>query len=287
MRPMAFAARIRRPPWVRILGWGLLLWLAAIAGLAITEDPILLPSVVLLGSFLVPVAAIFWFVQRRGESELDASRLLLAFFAAGVLGLLAAAALETYLLPHRVFPNLWVGLIEEGVKGAGIVLLARGLNRYLVRDGVLLGTTVGLGFGAFEASGYTLSYGWDSGAFSLHEMVSEEVLRAGIAPFCHGVWSGLLGGSLFAAKRRITRGVVGTYLGVSVLHALWDASSNAAVFVTVLVAGTKAQKDGLPSDLPVPGAVEPQWLLGTVQWTVMIAVALLGVLLLRRVWHRA
>jgi protease PrsW len=282
---MAFAARTRRPPWVRILGWGLLLWAAATAALAVTEDPILLPSVVLLGSFLVPVAAIFWFVQRRGASELDAPRLLLAFFAAGVLGLLAAAALETWLLPHRVFPNLWVGLIEEGVKGAGILLLARGLARHLVRDGILLGTTVGLGFGAFEASGYTLSYAWDSGAFSLEEMVSEEVLRAVIAPFCHGVWSGLLGGSLFAAKRRVTPSVVGTYLGVSALHALWDASSNAAVLVTVLLAGTQAQRDGLLGEIPAPGAVSPQWLLGTVQWAVMIAVALAGVLLLRRRWR--
>jgi RsiW-degrading membrane proteinase PrsW (M82 family) len=282
---MAFAARINRPPWMRILGWGLLLWLAAVAALAATEDAILLPSVVLLGSFLVPVSAIFWFVQRRGESELDASRLLLAFFAAGVLGLLAAAALETFLHPARLAPNLWVGLVEEGVKGTGIFVLARGLVRYSVSDGVLLGTTVGLGFGAFEASGYTLTYAFNSGAFSLHEMISEEVLRAVIAPFCHGVWSGLLGAAIFAAHRRFTVGVLLTYLGVSVLHSIWDASSNAAVLVTVLVAGTPEQRDRLPGDLPTPGAVSPQWLLGAVQWSVMIAVAIVGVLLLRRRWE--
>jgi RsiW-degrading membrane proteinase PrsW (M82 family) len=283
---MAFAARIPRTPWLQVFGWGLLLWAAATGALALTEDSILLPSVVLLGSFLVPVTAIFWFVQRRGESELDAPRLLLAFFAAGVLGLLTAAVLETWLVPARLMPNLWVGLIEEGAKGVGIMLLARGLTRYSVRDGILLGTTVGLGFGAFEASGYTLSYAFDSGAFSLEEMVSEEVLRAGIAPFCHGVWSGLLGGAIFASKRRLTLGVGLTFLGVAGLHALWDASSNAAVVVTVLIAGTPAQRDELPGELPVPGAVSPQWLLGTVQWTVMILVALAGVALLHRRWQR-
>ena len=282
---MAVAARIPRPAWLRVFGWGLLLWAAAIAALATTEDAILLPSVVLLGSFLVPVTAIFWFVQLRGESELDAPRLLLAFFAAGVLGLLAAAVLETWLPPARLMPNLWVGLIEEGVKGVGIVVLAGGLVRYRVRDGILLGTTVGLGFGAFEASGYTLSYGFDRGAFSLEEMVSEEVLRAVIAPFCHGIWSGLLGGAIFRSRRRLTLGVALTFLGVAALHSLWDASSNAAVLVTVLVAGTPAQREALPGELPVPGAVSPQWLLGTVQWTVMILVALAGVALLRRRWR--
>ena len=68
--------------------------------------------------------------------------------------------LEVWLLPSRLLPNLWVGLIEEGVKAIGVVVLARGLHRYTVRDGILLGTVVGLGFGAFESSGYALSYGF-------------------------------------------------------------------------------------------------------------------------------
>ncbi len=59
---------------------------------------------------------------------------------------------------------------------------------------------VGLGFGAFEASGYTLTYGLHNGEISLHSMISEELLREVIAPFCHGIWTGLLGAAIFAAK---------------------------------------------------------------------------------------
>lgn len=274
--------------WTVVFGTGLALWVAATAGLVATDDNILLPSVVLLGSFLVPVTAIFWFIERDLDSELTGDRLALAFFVAGVLGLLAAAVLETWLLPDRLFPNLWVGLIEEGVKAIGVFVLARGLTRWSVRDGVLLGTTVGLGFGAFETSGYTLTWGVSADTFSLRDMVSEEVLRAVIAPFGHGIWTGLFGAALFAARGRITLGVIGTYLGVSLLHGLWDAGSTVAIVTSVLANGTAEQRAELADwDLPAPASLEPPWVYGTVQWTVMIVVAAVGVAWLRRRWMHA
>jgi RsiW-degrading membrane proteinase PrsW (M82 family) len=273
--------------WRRIFAWGLVLWIAATAALAITEDLILLPSVVLIGSFLVPVTVIFWFADHEGRSELNVRTMLRAFFVAGVLGLIAAAALETWLLPSRLVPNLWVGLIEEAVKGIGIVALSGGLRRYDLRDGLLLGTTVGLGFGAFESAGYTLRFGFVDGQLSLGDLISEELLREVIAPFCHGIWSGLLGAAIFHSRRRPTLLVAATYLGVSVLHAIWDMSSNAAVLVTVLVAGDAAERDALSlRNIPAPGDVTPEWMVGTVQWVLMIVIALIGVVLVRRVWTR-
>lgn len=35
----------------------------------------------------------------------------------------------------------------------------------------------------------------------------------------------------------------------------------------------------------MPSSLDPQWLYGGVQWTVMVAVALLGVLVLRQRWQ--
>lgn len=271
--------------WRIVLGWGLLLWAVATVALAITEDQILLPSVVLIGSFLVPVATIFWFIDHRGDTELEERRLVTAFFVAGVLGMITSAALEVWLVPARLLPNLWVGLIEEGTKGIGIWFMARGLQRFDVRDGILLGTVVGLGFGAFEASGYTLTYGLRNGEISLHAMISEELLREVIAPFCHGVWSGLLGAAIFASRRRLTVGVVLTYLAMSALHALWDSASNAAAVLTVLISGPQELRDALePGHLPFPTDVSPQWLFGTLQWGLMIGVAVVGIALVRRRW---
>ena len=51
--------------WRPVFLYGLALWVLATAALAWTEDSILLPSVVLIGSFLVPVSAIFWGVMPK------------------------------------------------------------------------------------------------------------------------------------------------------------------------------------------------------------------------------
>ena len=74
--------------WLLVLVAGFGLWVASTLALIATEDDVLLPTVVLLGSFLVPVAVIFWFIDHDRSTALSPRRLLLAFFVAGVLGLM-------------------------------------------------------------------------------------------------------------------------------------------------------------------------------------------------------
>ena len=288
MRPTV-ALGVGAHTWRLVFAAGAALWIASTVALVATDDAVLLPTVVLLGSFLVPVTVIFWFLEHDHETVLSPRRLVSAFFIAGVLGLLAAAALEVWLLPSRLLPNVWVGLIEEAVKAIGVVAFAHGLRRYTVRDGIVLGVVVGLGFGAFESSGYALTFGVDGDTFSISDMLSEELLRAVIAPFCHGLWTGLFGAALFAAARdgrlRFTFGVLGAYLGAAALHALWDAASTAGIVVAVLASGDETQRDAVASwVMPPPSTLDDTWLYALVEWTVMIIVAIAGSLLVRRRW---
>ena len=142
--------------WPRVLALGLAAWATACILYFLSDDEIFIPSVILLGSFVVPVTVVFWLLEHREATELQPDRLLTAFLFAGVLGMVASGSLETWLLPGRVFPNLWVGLIEEAAKGIAVALMARGLPAYRARDGLILGATVGFGFAAFETSGYAL-----------------------------------------------------------------------------------------------------------------------------------
>src|SRR3954470_12671663 len=93
------------PAWRLVLVSGTVLWGASILALIATDDEILVPAVVLLGSFLVPVTSIFWVVEHGHHTSLTPARLLAAFFVAGVMGLLVSAVLETWLEPSRIMPN--------------------------------------------------------------------------------------------------------------------------------------------------------------------------------------
>ena len=93
-----------------------------------------------------------------------------------------------------------MGLIEEAVKLAALWLLARRLPRYTMRDGIVLGATVGFGFAAFESAGYAFNALFTAGGLSLLNLVETEVLRGILTPVGHGLWTAILGGRCSASR---------------------------------------------------------------------------------------
>ncbi|HWT92832.1 MAG TPA: PrsW family glutamic-type intramembrane protease [Solirubrobacteraceae bacterium] len=270
--------------WRATLALGLVLWAAAVALFAVTENVIVLPSVILLGSFLVPVVAVEWWWDRRAESALSVPLLARVFLVAGTGGLFAAAALETWLLPGRSIEALWVAGTEETVKLLLVLGAAACVPRLRPLDGLILGATVGFGFAAFESAGYALNAAIRDGDFDFRALVENELLRAVEAPFLHGAWTGAVGGALALGRRRL---VAVTLVAVVVLHALWDASSAAALALVVLLDGDAGQAAALDAGvLPDPRGVSP-WLYGALQNAIQITVALGGALVLRRLYRRA
>ena len=65
----------------------------------VTDDTILVPTVIIVGSFLVPVTMAAFALSRRREGYLTTEEVVLGFLAAGTLGVVTTALLETYLLP--------------------------------------------------------------------------------------------------------------------------------------------------------------------------------------------
>lgn len=142
-----------RRPWRRIFLGGLALWLATVVVTFLAGNPNLVPTLVLLlGSFLVPVTFVAWAFQRRETGEPTPGLILNTFLAGGVLGLLAASLLESYLLRPSWWLFFGVGLIEEAVKLAVLAFLTRHLHVKASRDGIVLGASVGFGFAALETA---------------------------------------------------------------------------------------------------------------------------------------
>ena len=86
------------PRWWLVFPIGLVLWVATVADTFYTNNLILLPTVVLLGSFLVPVTAVVWYLDHDPSPELSPRRIVSAFIFSGVLGALAASVLEFWLV---------------------------------------------------------------------------------------------------------------------------------------------------------------------------------------------
>jgi RsiW-degrading membrane proteinase PrsW (M82 family) len=217
-------ARVQRWRWLAVFLSGLVLWVLSVVVTGLTQNPNLIPTVVLLGSFLVPATAVIYYLDHSGGTTVSGQRVFLAFLYGGVLGVLAASVLEAWLLQNGPLVYVGVGLIEELVKLLALVLVALGIRHFIASDGIVLGAAVGFGFAALESSGYALDALFTPNGLSLTSLVFAEVLRGVLAPVGHGLWTGILGGALFAAaaKRGWFAGVfsvrlIGLFLLVSLL----------------------------------------------------------------------
>lgn len=248
VNPIADVNKIQSwaPRWWLVLAIGLALWSATVATSFLTSNLILLPTIVLLGSFLVPVTGVVWYLDHDPSPALSPRRIVPAFIIAGVMGALGASLLEFWFVyGPGLFGYLKVGLIEEFVKGVAIVLFALGLRSYSTRDGMVLGATVGFGFAALESSGYALvSLFVVQGGhlyLSLQSVVFTELVRGLLAPVGHGLWSAVLGGVIFHAARnghmRPAWSVLLAYLGVSVLHAAYDYFGGIPGYLVISIIG--------------------------------------------------
>ncbi|MEU7893776.1 PrsW family glutamic-type intramembrane protease [Nonomuraea sp. NPDC049152] len=273
--------------WLKIFLAGFVLWVATVAVTAWTANSNLIPALVLLGSFLVPVTFVVWAYGRGRTADVTVELLFRAFVVGGLLGVLGASLLESWLLRPSVWAYLGVGLIEEGVKLAALIIVTRRMVRRTARDGLVLGATVGFGFAAFESAGYAFNALFTPVGLSLSQLVETEVLRGLLAPVGHGLWTAIIGGVLFGAGNRFTPRVILTYLGVSALHGLWDSMNAIAIALTLLFTGKKWQFDQLRIG-QVPEVTEAQVHIYTVlDLGGLVVISVIGLLWLRAIARAA
>jgi protease PrsW len=94
----------------------------------VTGNSNLIPAIVLLGSFLIPVTFVAS-AFRRADAVVTVQRIFTAFVYGGLLGVLGASILEAALLRQASSPGLaGVALIEEAAKLAALWLAATQLH---------------------------------------------------------------------------------------------------------------------------------------------------------------
>ncbi|MDR7667092.1 PrsW family glutamic-type intramembrane protease [Methanosarcina sp. Z-7115] len=166
------------------------------------------------------------FYERRHLSRLTLPTIYLAFLYGGLLGIVAASILEPFFIRQLdLGAILKIGLIEEFAKILGVLVIARHKRHDSEMDGLILGAAAGMGFAALESNGYAFTAFLASNG-SVSVTVAVTLLRGLLSPLGHGTWTAILASVLFRESRngrfRIDLQVIGVYLLVSILHAMWD-----------------------------------------------------------------
>jgi len=274
--------------WWKALLTGLVLWGLTVWVTAVTLNSNLIPTLILLGSFLVPFCVVL-FVLERIVGNVTTLQVILAFLVGGICGVLGASLLEAD-LPANVFTYVGVGFIEEFVKGAILVIIGWRVLPKTAGQGALLGAAVGAGFAAFESAGYAFNAVITAEGFDLGTMLQTEALRAILTPVGHVLWTAILGAVLFGAARgrhryRFSFTIIAAYVVVALLHGLWDSMSGITSLVALLLTGTTIA-DMRFGFIPASSqaAAAP---LGSVLYVVGVALtALAGILVLWTVLRR-
>jgi RsiW-degrading membrane proteinase PrsW (M82 family) len=217
---------VRRNGWLKVLVTASVFYVLLLVALLLTRNSNLFPTLVMVGSFMVPVAYVAFIYERRHLSRLTMPTVSLAFLYGGLLGILAASLLEPFFISQlNLGAILRIGLIEEFAKILGVLVIARHRRHDSEMDGLILGAASGMGFAALESNGYAFTALLASHG-SISATVEVTLLRGLLSPLGHGTWTAILASVLFRESKkcdfRINWQVISAYLFVSILHAMWD-----------------------------------------------------------------
>ena len=277
--------------WWKTLLAGFVLWVVTIVVTVSTLNTNLVPTIILLGSFLVPFTVVL-FVIERVVGTISTMQLVTAFFVGGILGVLGASLLEAD-LRQGAFIYVVVGFVEEFVKGVLLLVVGWRVRPKTARQGALLGATIGAGFAAFESAGYAFNAAITQRGIDLASLLQTEVVRAVLSPVGHVLWTAIFGAVLFGAARggerlRWAWSVPVAYVVVSVLHGLWDSNSTLSTVLAFVLTGTPfsaAQTGAVPAGLA--SVATTIYVIGLLVVTVIGVIVLVGVLLHHRRRDRA
>jgi protease PrsW len=217
---------VPRNAWLKVLIISAVFYILLLAALLLTNNSNLFPTLVMVGGFMVPVAYVMFFYERRHISRLTLPTISLAFLYGGLLGMVSASLLEPFFIRQLdLGAILKIGLIEEFAKILGVLVIARHRRHDSEMDGLILGAAAGMGFAALESNGYAFTaFLANHGSVSATVIVT--LIRGLLSPLGHGTWTAILASVLFRESRngrfRIDKQVIGAYLLISILHAMWD-----------------------------------------------------------------
>jgi protease PrsW len=238
---IAVAGATRRWAWIAVLVGGVVLFEIVRRVLIETQNPNLIPALLLLGAGVAPAAFVAFVLGRRLPWDISTGAIAGVAVLGGLIGVVAAGLLEyNSLRDLGVLPLVLVGLIEEAAKlivPAALLVFWRRYRR--PADGLLVGVAAGAGFAALETMGYAFVTLIQSQG-NIEAVQSILLLRGLLSPAAHMAWTGLTATALWYAANHGWKGrAVLRFLAVFVLavalHATWDSVGTIPVYIVLSI----------------------------------------------------
>jgi RsiW-degrading membrane proteinase PrsW (M82 family) len=200
--------------------------------IGITEfrNPNFFPGLVVIGSFVVPLAVVILFFELNTPKNVSVYQVGKLLLLGGALSLILTSVLVK-VLPGSgvgdVLPAMLTGVLEETGKALALLIVVGNLRYRWQLNGLLFGAAVGAGFAGFESAGYAFQV-----AASIDETFTMIHLRGLLAPGGHVIWTAMVGSAIWKVKgdRPFRVGmlfapvVVRRWVIAVVLHGLWDTA---------------------------------------------------------------
>lgn len=222
-------------PWffARVLIFLAVAYFALLFGLSQSGNLNLVPGLMGLGTFAVPLAVVVLFFEMNTPRNVSLHRLTVLFISGAVISLMVALIGFSVATPLSWLGASGAGIVEETAKLATVLIIVRGVRYKYMLNGLLFGATVGAGFGAFESAGYAFNamlHGSSLGA-GLENMLASILVRALLAPGMHVAWTAIAAGAFWRVKQDsklklsmfTDKRFVQAYCIPVVLHMIWNA----------------------------------------------------------------
>lgn len=207
-----------------------------IAGFRLFSNPNIVPGLMFVGAFAMPIAVLIFFLEMNAPRNISIFLVMFLVFVGGFGSLFFTLVLGK---PLEFLQNSLgaaaAPFSEEPMKILLTVVIVGSFVQYKwILNGLLFGAAVGVGFGGFESAGYAFQQLLIPGGNGLNfdGVVDSIVLRGMLAPFMHVVWTANAAGALWMVKgdRKFSWTMFGdlkflrVFISSMALHFTWNSN---------------------------------------------------------------
>jgi RsiW-degrading membrane proteinase PrsW (M82 family) len=233
-------------PWafLRMFGFSALIYAAFVFALREFHNPLLIPGLIMVGSFLIPFSILVFFFEVNVARNVPPYQLVKLVMLGGILSLMLSLFIFRITNLSSWLGAASAGIVEEIGKTAALFLVINKVKYRWTLNGMLFGAAVGTGFASFESAGYAFYYGlYQSGTTGMMDIITLRGFLSIVGG--HVLWTAAVGAALWKVRgdRKFRPDMLGDarflrVFGFAVaMHMVWNSPVNLPFYAKQIALG--------------------------------------------------